>query len=118
MVCLSNGYVLREHQTPNFDLGISNFFFLPYKSENPPPGQKHHLPEERFIFCEIGSFDCHQYIAVVKGTGKNKILKSFLEIGIYAGFHYIALRKDKEPFGNGGAADAESDVCKHKTLGR
>lgn len=99
--------------TPVFQI---SFFFL-IKAKIPLPVRTTICREGDFIFYEIGSFDCRQYIAVVKGTGKNKISKSFLEIGIYAGFHYIALRKDKEPFGNGGAADAESDVCKHKTLG-
>lgn len=94
-----------------------SFFFL-IKAKIPLLVRNIICRKRDFIFYEIGSFDCRKYIAVVKGTGKNKISKSFLEIGIYARFHYIALRKDKEPFGNGGAADAESDVCKHKTLGR
>lgn len=100
--------------TPVFQI---SFFFL-IKAKIPLPVRTTICREGDFIFYEIGRNDLCQYIAGVKGTGKKQISKSFLEIGSYAGFHYIALRKDKEPFGNGGAADAESDVCKHETLGR
>lgn len=95
-------------------------YFSSYKKKEPFSNRQHGQRRVIFLLTKQKNRKS-KYITPDRKNKKHHIKKIFENFPAKAEkqvFSIHSCQKGHKPFGNGGAADAESDVCKYKALGR